>query len=73
MLCRILLGVTIFAMFLCERATAQEGYYGIGHDKWHHGFYMSLRRNDARALVVALQIVAPRTLDRNLHCSRRAR
>ena len=33
-------------LFLCVNATAQEGYYGAGHDKWHHGFYSQLRRND---------------------------
>jgi len=33
-------------LFLCVNATAQEGYYGMGHDKWHQGFYSQLRRND---------------------------
>ena len=27
---------------------AQEGYAGYGHDKWHHGFYDSLQRPDAK-------------------------
>jgi hypothetical protein len=26
-------------VFLCICAGAQEGYYGVGHDKWHQGFY----------------------------------
>src|SRR5262249_16055952 len=34
------------SVFLCVSATAQEGYYGVGHDKWHQGFYSQLRRND---------------------------
>src|SRR5262249_26217599 len=25
-----------------------EGYYGIGHDKWHRDFYSKLKRNDGR-------------------------
>jgi hypothetical protein len=25
--------------FLCVSASAHEGYYGAGHDKWHQGFY----------------------------------
>jgi hypothetical protein len=29
-------------------AEAQEGYYGVGHDKWHQGFYSKLKRNDGR-------------------------
>jgi ketosteroid isomerase-like protein len=35
-----------FSLFLCVSAAAQEGYYGVGHDKWHQGFYSQLRRND---------------------------
>jgi hypothetical protein len=23
------------SLFLCVSAAAQEGYYGVGHDKWH--------------------------------------
>jgi hypothetical protein len=29
-------------------AAAQEGYYGVGHDKWHQGFYSKLKRNDGQ-------------------------
>jgi hypothetical protein len=36
------------AVFLCVSAAAQEGYYGVGHDKWHRGFYSTLKRNDGR-------------------------
>ena len=40
--------ITLLAIsvFLCVSAAAQEGYYGVGHDKWHQGFYSTLRRND---------------------------
>jgi hypothetical protein len=34
------------SLFLCVSTAAQEGYYGIGHDKWHQGFYSTLKRND---------------------------
>jgi hypothetical protein len=30
------------SVFLCVSASAQEGYYGAGHDKWHQGFYSTL-------------------------------
>jgi hypothetical protein len=42
-----LLGGAI-SLFLCVSATAQEGYYGVGHDKWHQGFYSKLKRNDGQ-------------------------
>ena len=36
------------SLFLCVSAAAQEGYYGVGHDKWHQGFYSTLKRNDGQ-------------------------
>jgi hypothetical protein len=42
-----LLGGTV-SVFLCVSAAAQEGYYGIGHDKWHRDFYSKLKRNDGQ-------------------------
>jgi hypothetical protein len=27
---------------------AQEGYAGHGHNEWHHGFYSTLQRPDAK-------------------------
>ena len=33
-------------VFLCTNAVAQEGHYGLGHDKWHESFYSTLKRND---------------------------
>ena len=42
-----LLGGALSA-FLCVSASAQEGYYGAGHDKWHQDFYSTLKRNDGQ-------------------------
>ena len=42
-----LLGGALSA-FHCVSASAQEGYYGAGHDKWHQGFYSTLKRNDGQ-------------------------
>jgi len=36
------------SVFLCVRAVAQEGYYGVGHDRWHTEFYSNLNRNDGK-------------------------
>src|SRR5262245_45758796 len=36
------------SVFFCVSAAAQEGYYGVGHDKWHQGFYSKLKRNDGQ-------------------------
>src|SRR5919198_3200486 len=43
----VLLGGAV-SMCLCASAAAQEGYHGVGHDKWHQGFYSKLKRNDGR-------------------------
>jgi hypothetical protein len=41
----LIAGVVLSALFgLC--AAAQEGDYGVHHDKWHQDFYAKLRRND---------------------------
>jgi hypothetical protein len=45
--CITLLGSAV-AVFLCLSAGAQEGYYGVGHDRWHQDFYSTLKRNDGR-------------------------
>jgi hypothetical protein len=34
------------SLLLFVSAAAQEGYYGVGHEKWHQGFYSILKRND---------------------------
>jgi hypothetical protein len=36
------------AVCFCVSASAQDGYYGIGHGKWHEEFYSKLKRNDGR-------------------------
>ena len=42
--------ITLLALsaFHCVGASAQEGYYGAGHDEWHQGFYSTLKRNDGQ-------------------------
>ena len=36
-----------FAGTLCAQgAAAQEGYFEVGHDKWHHDFYNHLLQKD---------------------------
>jgi hypothetical protein len=42
-----LLGCAVF-LFLCVSAAAQEGYYGVGHERWHQGFYSKLKRNNGQ-------------------------
>ena len=37
-----------FSVFLYLRAAAQDGYHGVGHDRWHQEFYAKLRRNDGQ-------------------------
>ena len=41
-----LLGSAVSVFLYVSAARAQEGYYGMGHDKWHQGFYSTLKRND---------------------------
>jgi hypothetical protein len=36
----------VFSMFLGLSAAAQDGHYGVDHDKWHHEFYATLERKD---------------------------
>jgi hypothetical protein len=36
------------SVLLCVSAAAQQGYCGVGHDKWHRDFYSKLKRNDGR-------------------------
>ena len=38
--------ICVVSVFLCVRAVGQEGYYGVGHDRWHMKFYLTLKRND---------------------------
>ena len=32
------------SLFFCVTAAAQEGYYGVGHEKWHQGFYSKQKK-----------------------------
>jgi hypothetical protein len=32
--------ICLASVFLCVRAAAQEGYYGVGHERWHKDFYL---------------------------------
>jgi len=44
-------GIAIFcvtSVLLCIPAVAQEGYYGVGHERWHMEFYSKLNRNDGK-------------------------
>ena len=36
------------SVFIFVAAEAQEGYYGVGHDRWHNSFYSMLKRNDGK-------------------------
>jgi len=38
---------------------AQEGDYGTGHDKWHQGFYSTLKRNDGQGPCCSLMDCRP--------------
>ncbi len=42
---KVALGIAVSALLFLN-ATAQEGYFGVGHDKWHRGFYDHLLRKD---------------------------
>jgi hypothetical protein len=42
-----LLGGALFVS-LHVGAAAQEGYFGVGHDRWHEDFYLKLNRNDGK-------------------------
>jgi hypothetical protein len=44
---------------LCVSAAAQEGYYGVGHGKWHGDFYSKLRRNDGQGSCCSLMDCRP--------------
>ena len=42
------LSVVAALMLTSVAAHAQEGHAGYGHDHWHHGFYRTLKRPDAK-------------------------
>jgi hypothetical protein len=47
------------SVFLCVNAAAQEGHYGVDHDKWHQGFYSKLKRNDGQGSCCNLMVCRP--------------
>jgi hypothetical protein len=51
--------ICVVSVFLCVRAVAQEGYYGVGHDRWHREFYSKLNRNDGRGTCCNLMDCRP--------------
>src|SRR6266568_830307 len=51
--------VCVLSVFLCVRAVAQEGYYGVGHDRWHREFYSKLNRNDGKGTCCNLMDCRP--------------
>jgi len=51
--------VCVLSVFLCVRAVAQEGYYGVGHDRWHREFYSKLNRNDGKGTCCDLMDCRP--------------
>src|SRR6476646_11536362 len=53
-----LLGGALFVS-LHVHAAAQEGYFGVGHDRWHKDFYLKLNRNDGRGTCCNLMDCRP--------------
>ena len=51
--CVTLLGTAI-APFFCGSAAAQEGHFGVRHDRWHQDFYSTLKRNDGQGRCYSL-------------------
>ena len=46
-----LLGTAVY-LFFCVNAAAQEGYYGVGHDKWHQGLLLKTQKKRWPRLVL---------------------
>ena len=53
-----LLGGALFVS-LHVHAAAQEGYFGVGHDRWHKNFYLKLNRNDGKGTCCNLMDCRP--------------
>src|SRR5947209_4624040 len=53
-----LLGGALFVS-LHVHAAAQEGYFGVGHDRWHKDFYLKLNRNDGKGTCCNLMDCRP--------------
>ena len=46
--------ICLVSVVLSLHAVAQEGYYRVGHDRWHREFYSKLNRNDGRGTCCSL-------------------
>jgi hypothetical protein len=51
--------IWLISVFVCVPSGAQEGYYGIGHDRWHREFYSKLNRNDGKGTCCDLMDCRP--------------
>lgn len=51
--------IGLISVFLCVPSGAQEGYYGVGHDRWHMEFYSKLNRNDGQGTCCNLMDCRP--------------
>ena len=51
--------ICVVSLFLCVCAAAQEGYFGVGHDRWHKDFYLKLNRNDGKGTCCNLMDCRP--------------
>ena len=51
--------ICVISVFLCVPLRAQEGYYGVGHDRWHREFYSKLNRNDGQGTCCNLMDCRP--------------
>jgi hypothetical protein len=58
---RKLIMLLVGALFvsLHVSAAAQEGYFGVGHDRWHEDFYLKLNRNDGKGTCCNLMDCRP--------------
>ena len=49
----------VLALLWSPAAMAQDGYFGYGHDAWHHGFYQTLQRPDTKGPCCSLTDCRP--------------
>ena len=60
----------VLAVLWFDGAVAQEGYLGHDHDKWHRGFYQTLKPPDTKSPCAILPIVVPPQGDRSMATTR---
>jgi hypothetical protein len=51
--------IWLISVFVCVPSGAQEGYHGVGHDRWHREFYSKLNRNDGKGTCCDLMDCRP--------------